>query len=239
MEYEEESLMSTHASTEHTSAVRNLQIATMIWMSIELVVAVSAGVHVRSVALIAFGGDSAVELLSATVALQRFRLGPSAEHRAARINAILLYVLAAYVLLTSVLSLMNDRFRPRPSILGILLLALAATIMPALARAKKRFAIKTCSGALKADAVLSDICAYMSWIALAGLIINAAFHVPWADSAAALLLLPLIFGRPMKPVRAKSAADATPADIIGVPSRHRGKIGVIPLVYGVFRDLLV
>lgn len=63
--------------------------------------------------------------------------------------------------------------------------------MPVLGAAKKRLAEKTGSRALKADATQSNLCAYMSWIALFGLIINAAVHVPWADSVAALLL-PLV-----------------------------------------------
>ncbi len=198
--------MSAHASAEHAAAIRSLQIVTIVWMSIELLVTIAAGVHARSVALVAFGGDSAVELLSATVVLQRFHLGPSAERKAARINAVLLYALAAYVVLTSVLSFIDDRFRPRPSIVGIILLIAAAAIMPALGRAKRRLAVKTCSGALKADAAQSNICAYMSWIALAGLILNAGFHISWADSVAALLLVPLIV---------REANEARKGDICG------------------------
>jgi len=59
-------------------------------------------------------------------------------------------------------------------------------------QAKKRLAAETGSRALKADAAQSDICAYMSWIALAGLLVNFFLHIPWADSVAALLLLPIV-----------------------------------------------
>lgn len=96
----------------------------------------ASGIHARSVALIAFAGDSAVELLSATVVLMRFRLGMGTEGKAARINAVLLYVLAAYIVLDSVLSLSLERLKPRPSLIGIGLLIAAGLIMPILGTAK-------------------------------------------------------------------------------------------------------
>ncbi len=177
---------------QHTSAVRRLQIVTIGWMTVELLVALISGIQARSVALTTFAGDSAVELLSAIVVLLRFRLGPGAEARASRINGMLLYALAGYVVLSSVFSLVSKRLKPESSLVGICLLLAAAMIMPILGAAKKRLAKATRSGALRADAAQSNICAYMSWIALAGLVLNATFHIPWADSIAALFLLPLI-----------------------------------------------
>lgn len=177
---------------EHAPAIRRLQIITISWMCVELLVALVSGIRAHSVALTAFAGDSGVELLSAIVVLVRFRLGPGAEAKAARINAVLLYVLAGYVVLTSVLSLTSERLKPQPSLVGIGLLVAAATIMPILGAAKKRLAKSTGSSALRADAAQTNICAYMSWIALGGLILNATLHLSWADSVAALLLLPLI-----------------------------------------------
>lgn len=157
----------------------------------ELLVAAIAGIRAHSVALTAFAGDSAVELFSAIVVLQRFRLGPGSERATATMNAVLLYVLVVYIIVSSSLTLFGQ-FRPEPSILGIVLLVASAIIMPWLGASKKRLALKTNSGALRADAAQSNICAYMSWIALAGLITNAVLHIPWADSVAALLLLPLV-----------------------------------------------
>ena len=185
--------MTEGTRTDHTPAVRRLQMLTITWMCVELIVALISGIQARSIALTAFAGDSAVELLSAILVLMRFRLGPGVEARAARVNAMLLYVLAGYVILTSALSLATDRLKPKPSPIGIGLLVAAAMIMPILGFAKRRLARKTGSGALRADAAQSSICAYMSWIALAGLILNATLHLSWADSVAALLLLPLIF----------------------------------------------
>lgn len=176
---------------QHDTRVRTIQRLTIAWMGVELFVAAITGIRAHSVALTAFAGDSAVELFSALVVLQRFRLGPSSERAAAKVNAVLLYVLAVYIVVSSSLTLFGP-FGPEPSVFGIVLLVASAIIMPWLGASKKRLALQTNSGALRADAAQSNICAYMSWIALAGLVTNAVLHIPWADSVAALLLLPLV-----------------------------------------------
>ncbi|MGB9029919.1 MAG: cation transporter [Acidobacteriaceae bacterium] len=173
-------------------AVRTLQLVTIAWMSIELSVSAWAGIRACSVALTGFAGDSAIELFSALVVLRRFAVGPSIERTAARINALLLYALAAYIALSSAASLLSTRFRPQPSLPGIALLLIAAIVMPILGRKKARLAAQARSDALQADAAQSNVCAWMSWIALAGLVLNALFHIAWADSLAALFLLPLV-----------------------------------------------
>ena len=177
---------------QQASTIRMLQLFTIVWMSVELGVALFTGIRARSIALTAFGADSGIELLSAFVVLQRFASGSISERQAARISGVLLYVLAAYILVSSVLSFMGTRPQPEPTVLGIGLLIAAAIIMPLLGRAKKKLSAQTGSRALSADAAQSNICAYMSWIALAGLLVNFFFHLGWADSAAALLLLPIV-----------------------------------------------
>lgn len=174
------------------ASINRLQWITIAWMSLELSIAASAGVRACSIALTAFAGDSAIELFSAMVVLRRFRIGITAEKSAARMTAVLLYLLAAYILVSSLVALLNHRLEAKPSYAGIGLLIAASIIMPLLGRAKRRLAIETGSKALKADATQSSVCAYMSWIALAGLGANAVFHIPWADSVAAVLLVPLV-----------------------------------------------
>jgi divalent metal cation (Fe/Co/Zn/Cd) transporter len=147
-----------------------------------------------SPALLAFGGDSAVELLSAAVVFWRF-YSPShrdhAEKRAARIAAGLLFVLAAFVAAASILALLGN-VEARPSIVGIVLLVLAAVIMPWLSSQKRQLSASTASAALRADAAQSAVCGCLALIALAGLLINATLKISWADPVAALGLLPLI-----------------------------------------------
>jgi len=174
--------------------IQRIQAVTIIWMSVEAAVSLWAAWIARSPALLAFGGDSAIELLSAAVVLWRFRAHAVQEHaerRAARIAAILLFVLAVYVVAASTLTLLGYS-EPRRSYLGIAVLIAAASIMPWIAKEKRRLSSATGSAALKADSAQSALCAYLSLIALVGLGLNAIWHITWADPVAALAVMPLI-----------------------------------------------
>jgi divalent metal cation (Fe/Co/Zn/Cd) transporter len=163
-------------------------------MSVEAAVSLFAAWRARSPALLAFGGDSAIELFSAVVVLWSFRASAAhgdAGRRAARVAGALLFALAAYVAVTSVTSLLGYS-GPKTTFLGIAILVAAAVVMPWLAKEKRRLSGATGSAALSADAAQSALCAYLSLIALAGLAINAIWHVRWADPIAALAVLPLI-----------------------------------------------
>ena len=171
-----------------------IQTITLIWMSVEAVVSLGAAWMARSPALLAFGGDSAVELLSAAVVFWRFNSTSHrayAEERASKIAGGLLFFLAAFVVTASVLTLLGH-IVARPSAIGIALLVLAAVIMPWLAAQKRQLSTTTFSAALRADAAESAVCGYLALIALAGLVANAFWKVGWADPVAALALLPLI-----------------------------------------------
>jgi divalent metal cation (Fe/Co/Zn/Cd) transporter len=170
--------------------VLQLQAITLVWMSVEAIVSLGTAWTSHSPALLAFGGDSLIELLSAAVVFCRFRFTLS-ETRAARIAGGLLFALATFVVLTSVLNFFGYREAQR-SLVGIGILLAAAVMMPWLASRKGKLAIVTSSAALKADATESALCGYMAWIALAGLVINAIWSKPWADPIAALTLTPLI-----------------------------------------------
>ncbi|HZE26886.1 MAG TPA: cation transporter [Terriglobales bacterium] len=184
--------------------IHRIQIITILWMSVEAGVALSAAWQARSPALLAFGGDSAIELFSAVVVLWRFRTGGEAdERRAARIAGALLYLLAAYVVIASAIALLGYA-EARPSYLGIAILAAAAIIMPWLAGEKRRLSAATGSAALRADAAESALCAYLSLIGLAGLAAHAIWHTAWADPAAALLVTPLIVWEAREAIRGKA-----------------------------------
>ena len=174
-------------------------------MSAEAALSLRAAWTARSPALAAFGGDSAVELLSAVVVLWRFRTHASerAEQAAARIAGGLLMALAAYVVLASAMSLLGYN-EPKPSYLGMADLVGAALIMPLLAKEKRRLSALTGSAALRADAAESALCAYLSIIALTGLAIHAIWHIAWADSVAALVITPLIVYEAWEAMRGKA-----------------------------------
>jgi divalent metal cation (Fe/Co/Zn/Cd) transporter len=174
--------------------IHQIQAITIVWMIVEACVSLSAAWMARSPALLAFGGDSAIELLSAVVVLWRFReqsRPEQVERQAARIAGALLFAVAACVAAVSAVSLLGYH-EPRPTYLGLTILAGAAIIMPWLARQKRELSAMTNSAALRADAAESALCAYLSWIALVGIGLNAIWHIGWADAAAALIIVPLI-----------------------------------------------
>jgi divalent metal cation (Fe/Co/Zn/Cd) transporter len=174
--------------------ILRIQVFTLIWMGLEAAVSLVAAWRAHSPALLAFGGDSAIELVSALVVYWRFRFYSTemkAEKVATRIAGGLLFALAACVLLASGAALLGKR-EARPSLAGIALLLVAAVVMPWLAGQKRKLSASASSAALRADAAESAVCGYMAWIALAGLTVNAAWGISWADPVAALGLTPFI-----------------------------------------------
>ena len=188
--------------------IQRIQAITIVWMTIEAVASLSAAWIARSPALLAFGGDSTIELLSAVVVLRRFRghdKQERAERRAARIAGALLFVLAAYVIAASALTLLGYS-EPRRTYLGIVILLSAALGMPFLAKEKRKLSAATDSAALRADAAQSAVCSCLSVIALVGLGINAIWHVTWADPVAAFAITPLILWEGREAIRGKPCA---------------------------------
>lgn len=178
--------------TERFTAIRRIQMITIFWMLVEVVVSAMVAVRAHSIAVLGFGGDSMIELLSALAVLVRFSGKSLSEQKASRIAAVLLYSLAAFIVAASALSLLKLWLPPEPSYLGIALLVAAAAVMPWLARRKRQLSLATGSSALAADAIQSSVCAWMAWIGLAGLAINAVFGISWADPLAALAITPIV-----------------------------------------------
>ena len=169
-----------------------LQSVTLAWMLVECGVAAYAAATARSPALLAFGCDSLVELLSATVVLLQWVPGVAlSERRASRAAGALLLLLAVVVAAIAVAALAL-RLRPETSCSGMAITAAALVAMPVLAGLKRREARRSGNAALAADAVQSATCAYIALVALVGLAVNAAFRVAWFDSVAALVAIPFL-----------------------------------------------
>jgi len=191
--------------TQAARRVQQVQTITIASMTVEAALSLWAAWMARSPALMAFGGDSAVELMSAVVVLWRFRTHApeGAERRAARLAGSLLFALAAYVVFASLMSLLGY-VEPKPSYLGIAVLLAAAFVMPWLAKEKRRLSEMTGSASLRADAAESAVCGYLSMIALVGLAVHAIWHIEWADPIAALAITPLIVFEAREAVRGKA-----------------------------------
>jgi divalent metal cation (Fe/Co/Zn/Cd) transporter len=182
----------TCATVRRSSAVFWLQGITLVWMLIECGLSLYASAAAHSPALLAFGSDSFVELLSAAVVLLQFlSLVSISERSAARAAGALLFLLALIVSVTAIVSLALH-LRPEVSRLGIGITLAAMIVMPVLARLKRREARRSNNSALAADAAQSAMCAYLAMVALAGLAMNACFHIAWFDSVAALIAIPLL-----------------------------------------------
>jgi divalent metal cation (Fe/Co/Zn/Cd) transporter len=161
-------------------------------MLMECGVSLIAAISARSPAMLAFGSDSLVELLSAAVVLLQFIPGVRLSREcAARAAGLLLFLLAAVVAVIAALALLLHR-PPEVSRMGIAVTVAALVVMPILAWLKRRQAIRDGDSALAADSIQSATCAYLAALTLAGLGVNALFHVRWVDPLAALTALPLL-----------------------------------------------
>jgi divalent metal cation (Fe/Co/Zn/Cd) transporter len=179
-------------SAKPRATVLWIQGVTLAWMLVEFGVSAYAAATAHSPAMLAFGSDSLVELLSATVVLLQWIPSMSiSERRASRTAGALLFVLAFVVAGIAVASLAL-RLRPATSYSGMAITIAALIAMPVLAFLKRREARRSKNAALAADAVQSATCAYLALIALTGLAINATFHIAWFDSVAALVAVPIL-----------------------------------------------
>jgi cation diffusion facilitator family transporter len=173
---------------------------TVAWNVVEAFVAIGVGLVVGSVALIGFGVDSGIEVISAVVLLWRlYRAGPNAsaeEHGAAERKALYLvaatfFLLAAYILYEAVGALITGE-GPEVSTVALVLSILSILIMPTLAYLKGSTGRELGSRALVAYSVETWVCAYLSVALLAAVGLNAAFGWWWADPVGALAMLPVI-----------------------------------------------
>jgi len=181
-----------NAAPKRAVTVFWLQGITLAWMTVECSLSLWAAASARSPALLAFGSDGIVELLSATVVLLQFLPRfPLSERNAHRAASVLLFTLAGVVTVTAVLALVRG-LHPEASVLGIATTIAALIVMPILAWLKRREAVRIGNAALAVDAVQSATCAYLAAITLAGLALNALFRMPWFDSAAALVAVPFL-----------------------------------------------
>jgi divalent metal cation (Fe/Co/Zn/Cd) transporter len=159
-------------------------------MTLECAGSLYAALRAHSVALLAFGADSLIELLSAAVVLLQFLPRfPLRKAHAERVAAILLFLLAATVV---GIALLAWRSPVETSCLGITITALALVVMPVLAWLKRSQARALNNRALAADATQSATCAYLAAVTLAGLLIFAVWHIAWVDTVAALAAVPIL-----------------------------------------------
>jgi divalent metal cation (Fe/Co/Zn/Cd) transporter len=165
---------------------------TITYNVLEGIIAVSAGAAASSAALIGFGLDSFIEVLSAVaVAWQFTRKDPERwEKPTVRAIGIAFFALAAYVTVDAILALAGvDSVEHSP--VGIAIAVASLIVMPALAWVEFRTGRELGSRSVQADAKQLLLCVYLSGTVLVGLLLNSLFGWAWADSVAALVVAAL------------------------------------------------
>jgi divalent metal cation (Fe/Co/Zn/Cd) transporter len=202
-------------ATERVALVergRLLSRVTLAYNAAEGAAAIVTGALAGSVALMGFGIDSVIEVVSSMAALRRLGADADAERRAGaerfsmRIIGVCFLALSLYIVVDAGHALLTHEI-PGRCIPGIIVATLSVVIMPLLARAKRRVAVALGSRALNADATQTDLCMYLSAIVLGGLVLNALFGWWWADPIAALLTVPIIAREGFEALRGEEGCD--------------------------------
>ena len=183
-------MVNTITKPHERTAIR-LAWVTIAYNVIEAVVSIAAGIAAGSIALVGFGLDSSVEVMSAVVIVWQFRgIAAARERLALRLIAISFFALGSYVAVRSAIDLAS-RAQPDSSAIGIAVAALSLIVMPFLARMKRRAGEAMGSATVLADSNQTQLCAYLSAILLGGLILNATVGWWWADPVAAIAIAAL------------------------------------------------
>lgn len=198
--------------------IRGIVAITIVWNIIEAVVALLAGHAASSAALIGFGLDSVVEVLSAAAIAWQFA-SPTPERRertALRVIAFSFFGLALYVTTDALLTLFGVQ-QPEHSPVGIVIAGLSLVVMPVLSWFERRTGRELGSASAVADSKQTLICTYLSATVLVGLLLNSLLGWGWADSVAALAIAVFAVREGIEAWRgdaccASSAATAIAAD---------------------------
>jgi divalent metal cation (Fe/Co/Zn/Cd) transporter len=169
--------------------IRLLVAATITYNVVEAVVALTAGAAASSGALIGFGLDSVIEVASAAAVAWQFsgRDPRARERRALKAIAISFFALAIYVTGEAVGAFLTGA-SPETSRTGIVLAAISLVVMPVLSGAQRRAGRELGSASAVTDSRQTLLCAYLSAVLLAGLLLNALFGWWWADPIVSLAI---------------------------------------------------
>lgn len=193
-------------TSDATRRGRVLSYLTIVWNSLEGIIAIGSGIVAGSIALVGFGVDSVIEVSSGVIILWRLAADEERERLALKLVGVSFLALAAYVAFDAISSLIY-RELPDASYVGIAIAALSLVVMPWLAHEKRKVAAKLNSRAMKADSRQTDICTYLSAILLGGLALNALFGLWWADPVAALVMVPIIVKEGSEALRGEACDD--------------------------------
>jgi len=212
--------MTTADTLERPAVVlrgRRLEYFTILWNTLEGLIAIGSGIIAGSISLVGFGIDSFIEVTSGSVLLWRMAVDSDVhrrqrnERRALRVVGVCFFCLAVYITYESATDLWSKR-TPEHSIPGIVLACVSLVVMPLLSRAKRRVGHALGSAAMHADAKQTEFCTYLSAILLAGLLLNAIFGLWWADPVAGFIMVPIITKEGIGGLQGKACNDCCAGD---------------------------
>jgi divalent metal cation (Fe/Co/Zn/Cd) transporter len=181
--------------TERIGRAISVEYLSSLWMMVEVAGSIGIGVITGSLALLAFGGDSLMELLSAFVVFGHLRgdeAGSSgAGRRTALTTTFLLFALIPAVGLGAIYSYATG-LRPDGSLPGVLVAVGAVVIMPFIWLEKRKIGRETRCLPLSIDAMESATCFFMSLALLTGLLAEYLFGLWWADYLATTVILAFV-----------------------------------------------
>lgn len=172
-----------------------LEVISIAWMALEFVLGVSAGLQAGSILLIAFGLDALLEVIAGGVLIWRLRAEYdgadnervlTVERRASKIVKAILLLLATYVIVTSVINLVQHEV-PGESGIGLVVAIASVVLMPVMTTMKRRLGAQIGSEALCEDAMCNVACAVLAALVLLGMLLTALFGLWWADAVAAVI----------------------------------------------------
>jgi divalent metal cation (Fe/Co/Zn/Cd) transporter len=191
---------------------RLLSWLSLVWLGIEGAVAIIAGVIAGSIALIAFGLDSAIEGVASIVIVWRFSgsrmLSERAERRALFLVALQFFILVPFIVYEALDTLISGA-EIETSWLGIGLTLATLAICQPLGFAKRRLGARLGSGATVGEGTQNLLCGYLAIAVLVGLVANAAIGLWWLDPVVALLIAGVAFQEGRKALRGEGCACAT------------------------------
>jgi divalent metal cation (Fe/Co/Zn/Cd) transporter len=168
---------------------RLLEVATLGWNVLGIVVLALAALAARSIALAGFGLDSVIEIGASTVVLWELAgTGEDRQRRALRLIGVAFVALALYLAAQSTWALVTG-FRPHHSPAGIVWTALTAAVMFALAAGKARTGRALGNPVLLTEGRVTTIDGLLAVAVLVGLCLNAAAGWWWADPLAGYVIV--------------------------------------------------
>jgi divalent metal cation (Fe/Co/Zn/Cd) transporter len=191
--------------------IKVLSWLSVVWMTFEGVVGVTAGIAADSIALIGYGLDSTIAGVGSLIIIWRFTGArvdsAAAERRAQKTVAVTFFLLAPYIAVEAVRRLLAGS-EAEGSWVGVALATVSVVLMPYFGHAKRKIGNQLRSSATTGEGIQNILCGYLSLAILVGLGANVLFGLWWADPLAALLVATAAIQAGLRTWRGEACTDA-------------------------------